>query len=70
MSFYMKNYKNLNSIFGWIVGIVASTIFIMTAEPTASFWDCGEFIACAYKLEVGHPPGAPTFNLFGRLQSL
>ncbi|NTW33359.1 MAG: DUF2723 domain-containing protein, partial [Bacteroidetes bacterium] len=66
----MKKYKNLNNIFGWGVGIAASIIFILTAEPTASFWDCGEFIACAYKLEVGHPPGAPTFNLLGRIVSL
>ena len=57
-------------MFGWMVFIAASTVFILTAEPTASFWDCGEFISCAYKLEVGHPPGAPTFNLLGRIVSL
>ena len=66
----MKDYKKFNNIIGWIVGLAASVIFILTAESTASFWDCGEFIACAYKLEVGHPPGAPTFNLLGRIFSL
>ncbi|NTW34238.1 MAG: DUF2723 domain-containing protein, partial [Bacteroidetes bacterium] len=66
----MKEYTKLNNIIGWIVGIAASTVFIMTAESTASFWDCGEFIASAFKLEVGHPPGAPTFNLLGRIVSL
>ena len=66
----MKQYKLFNDILGWLVFIVASIVFILTAEPTASFWDCGEFIACAYKLEVGHPPGAPTFNLLGRIVSL
>lgn len=65
----MKEYTKLNNIIGWLVGIAASTVFILTAEPTASFWDCGEFILCAYKLEVGHPPGAPTFNLLGRIVS-
>ena len=66
----MKNFKLLNNVIGWLVFIAASTVFILTAETTASFWDCGEFISCAYKLEVGHPPGAPTFNLLGRLVSL
>ena len=66
----MKNFTKLNNILGWVVGIVASTVYIMTAESSASFWDCGEFITCAFKLEVGHPPGAPTFNLLGRIVSL
>ena len=66
----MKSYTKLNNILGWLVGIIASAIYIMTSEPTASFWDCGEFITSAYKLEVGHPPGAPTFNLLGRIASL
>jgi hypothetical protein len=66
----MKNYKLFNDVLGWLVFVVASTVFILTAEATASFWDCGEFISCAYKLEVGHPPGAPTFILLGRILSL
>jgi tetratricopeptide (TPR) repeat protein len=52
---------------GWIAFIVASTVYLMTMEPTASFWDCGEFISSAYKLEVGHPPGAPFFMLTANL---
>jgi hypothetical protein len=55
---------------GWAVCIIASAVYIMTAEPTVSFWDCGEYIATAHKLQVGHPPGAPTFQLIGCLFSL
>lgn len=64
------NYKRLNIYIGWLIFIVASTVYLMTAEVTASLWDCGEFIATAYKLEVGHPPGAPLFMLIGRVFSL
>ena len=63
----IEQYKKLNNILGWMTFVIASTVFILTCEPTASFWDCGEFISCAFKLEVGHPPGAPTFNIFGRV---
>jgi len=66
----MKNYKLFNNVIGWAVFIVAAIVYILTSEPTASFWDCGEYIATAYKLQVGHPPGAPTFQLVGRLFSL
>ena len=66
----MKNFKTINTILGWLVGLTAITVFFLTSEPTASFWDCGEFISCSYKLEVGHPPGAPTFLLLGRIISL
>src|SRR4030043_5757 len=66
----MKNFKTLNSITGWIVFLVASAVYILTIEPTASFWDCGEFISSAFKLEVGHPPGAPFFMLMGNIASL
>jgi len=63
----VRNYKLINNLLGWIICILASTVYIITAEPTVSFWDCGEYIATAYKLQVGHPPGAPTFQLIGRL---
>jgi MFS family permease len=65
----MKKYQLANNITGWIVFVIAAVVYLMTIEPTASFWDCGEFIASAYKLEVGHPPGAPVFMLMGNLAS-
>lgn len=64
------SFKKLNNIVGWLVFLIAAFTYISTIEPTASFWDCGEYIACAYKLEVGHPPGAPFFLLVGRFFSL
>lgn len=64
------SYKRLNDLTGWAVWAVATIVFLLTIEPTASFWDCGEFIASAYKLEVGHPPGAPLFMLLARLFSM
>ena len=63
----MKQYKLINNVLGWIVFLIASYTYLSTIEPTGSFWDCGEFIASAYKLEVGHPPGAPFFMLMGNL---
>jgi hypothetical protein len=63
----MFSFKRLNLVIGWAVGIAACGVYIASAESTASFWDCGEFIACAYKLLVGHPPGAPFFIMLGRL---
>ena len=65
-----KHFKLINNILGWLIGILASTVYILTAEPTASWWDCGEYISTAYKLLVGHPPGAPTFQLLGRIFSM
>lgn len=65
-----SHYQRLNNIIGWFVFLIASFVYLSTIEPTASFWDCGEYIACAYKLEVGHPPGAPLFLLIGRFFSL
>ncbi|UOQ53166.1 glycosyltransferase family 117 protein [Hymenobacter cellulosivorans] len=66
----MRSYKSLNNLVGWLVFAIATLTYVLTLEPTASFWDCGEFIACSYKLLVPHPPGAPTFLLLGRLFSL
>ena len=63
----MGKYRLINNVLGWIAFIIASTVYLMTMEPTASFWDCGEFISSAYKLEVGHPPGAPFFMLTANL---
>ena len=61
----MKQYKLVNNLLGWITFAIAAFTYCMTVEPTASFWDCPEFITTAYKLEVGHPPGAPFFMLTG-----
>lgn len=69
----MKQYKLINNVLGWLTFLIAAFTYLSTIEPTGSFWDCGEFITSAYKLEVGHPPGAPFFmltgNLFTRLAS-
>ncbi|HKC35550.1 MAG TPA: DUF2723 domain-containing protein, partial [Chitinophagaceae bacterium] len=62
----MNSYRRINNITGWIVFAIAAYTYLSTIEPTGSFWDCGEFIATANKLEVGHPPGAPLFMLLGR----
>ena len=66
----MKNFKLWNRICGWIVFAIAATTYLLTMEPSASFWDCGEFIVSAHKLDVGHPPGAPFFMLLGHFFSL
>ncbi len=63
-------FSKLNNIVGWSVFAIATTVYLLTLERTASFWDCGEFIACSYKLQVPHPPGAPFFLLVGRMFSL
>ena len=63
-------FKRVNSIAGWVIFAIASIVYLLTMEPTASFWDCGEFIASSYKLEVGHPPGNPVFQLIGRIFSM
>lgn len=65
-----KEFIKLNNLIGWIVWAIATVTYCSTIEPTASFWDCGEYIACSYKLEVGHPPGAPFFLLIGRFFTL
>ena len=64
------NFKIVNRIAGWIVFLIAATTYLLTIEPSVSFWDCGEFITSSYKLEVGHPPGAPFFMLLAKFFSL
>ena len=61
-----KQFNLLSRVFGLIVFLVATVTYVLTIEPTTSFWDCGEFIASSYKLEVGHPPGNPVFQLVAR----
>ena len=65
----MKQYKLVNNVLGWLTFFVAAFVYCSTIEPTASFWDCPEFITTGYKLEVGHPPGAPFFMLTANLFS-
>ena len=65
----MKQYKLVNNVLGWLTFMVAAFVYCSTIEPTASFWDCPEFITTGYKLEVGHPPGAPFFMLTANLFS-
>ena len=64
------NYRKVNNLVGWITGAIAFIVYLKTMEPTVSFWDCGEFLSCAYKLEVGHSPGAPFFMMVQRLFAL
>ena len=66
----IKKYNFYNNIFGWGTFLIAAIVYLLTIEPTTSFWDCGEFIATSFKLEVGHPPGAPLFMIIARFFSL
>lgn len=65
----MKQFKQIDTLMGWIAFAIAAFVYCSTIEPTASFWDCPEFITTAFKLEVGHPPGAPFFMLTGNIFS-
>ena len=64
------NYRRWNNLTGWSVFVISTLVFLMTLEPTVSFWDCGEFILSAFKMQVGHPPGAPLFLMIGRVATL
>jgi hypothetical protein len=66
----MKSFKLINTIAGWGAFLLSFIVYLLTLEPSVSFWDCGEFIASAFKLQVGHPPGAPLFMLIGRVVSI
>ncbi len=66
----MRSYKFWNRAIGWGVFAIAAIVYLMTMEPSSSLWDCGEFIATSYKLEVGHPPGAPLFMILARIATL
>ena len=62
----MNYFRKCNLAFGWLAFAISAAVYLMTMEPTASLWDCAEFIATSYKLEVGHPPGAPLFMMISR----
>jgi len=64
------SYNKINNIFGWIAFIIASLTYILTLEQSSSFWDCGEFIACIYRLQVAPQPGAPLFTIIGKVFTL
>ena len=64
------NFRRLNTITGWVLFAVSTIVYLLTLEPTVSFWDCGEFILSSFRLQVGHPPGAPLFLMIGRIATL
>ncbi|MCY7409004.1 MAG: DUF2723 domain-containing protein, partial [Chitinophagales bacterium] len=66
----MTKFNKINNVAGWAVLILSTIVYWLTAEPTGSFWDCGEFIGCAYKLQVPHSPGAPLFIILAHLVTL
>ena len=66
----MTRFNKINNVAGWMVLVISTIVYWLTAEPTGSFWDCGEFIGCAYKLQVPHSPGAPLFIIIAHLVTL
>jgi len=63
-------YKKINNLLGWLCFVIATVTYFLTLEPSVSFWDCGEFISCAYRLQVAHQPGYPMFAMLGKVFSL
>src|SRR5882762_4321206 len=63
-------YKKINNLLGWLCFVIASATYILTLEPSVSFWDCGEFISCAYHLQISHQPGYPLFAMICKVFSL
>ncbi len=70
MNSVWTSYRRWNNITGWFIFVISTIVYLLTIEPTVSFWDCGEFILSAFKLQVGHPPGAPLFLMIGRVATL
>ena len=66
----LQQFKRLNRVVGWAVFAVAAIVYLLTIEPSSSLWDCSEFVATSFKLEVGHPPGAPLFMLLARIATI
>ena len=66
----LLRFNRLNRWTGWGVFFIAAVVYLLTIEPSSSLWDCSEFVATSYKLEVGHPPGAPLFMLLARIATL
>jgi len=66
----MSKYRRWNNITGWLIFLISAVVYLMTVEPTISFWDCGEHILASYRLQVGHPPGAPLFLMISRIAAL
>ena len=64
------NFRRLDKITGWVLFVISTAVYVLTLEPTVSFWDCGEFILSSFRLQVGHPPGAPLFLMIGRIATL
>ena len=63
-------YNKINNLLGWLCFLIAAITYVLTLEPSVSFWDCGEFISCAYRLQVSHQPGYPLFAMLGKAFSL
>src|SRR6201996_7387095 len=66
----IMKYNKINNLLGWLCFAIATTTYILTLEPSVSFWDCGEFISCAFRLQVSHQPGYPLFAMLGKAFSL